>query len=343
MDKKTINIEELIFQFSIKTKKYGELFFQKFDESEKIDLLDHILNKNTNEDGIFEEIFENTYIEAERNTKDISEIKLSELTLKEKIDFLKGFFAIQFCDYKYNKELSIKDNITTAKEYEKKFLNEQRKKLSDTMNLNFSALSLIDIDKLTGIRQLNDAIDRFTKPTKILPDSPTELPIIQPPIDAKLEKLNQVENSINDLATTVLELNKITNTTNEIQKTHLETYINNVEQQTIENRKENRITRCISIIAICVPIIFQIFQTTYDIRKTSKTNTHDAILENQKIELLQDIVRNTDFKEDLDKLSKEINMLKKDKEELESEITSLKKQIEDSNKSQKENNGADGT
>ena len=36
-------------------------------------------------------------------------------------------------------------------------------------------------------------------------------------------------------------------------------------------------------------------------------------------------------------------MLKKDKEELESEITSLKKQIEDSNKSQKENNGADGT
>ena len=66
-------------------------------------------------------------------------------------------------------------------------------------------------------------------------------------------------------------------------------------------------------------------------------------LENQKIELLQDIVRNTDFKEDLDKLSKEINMLKKDKEELESEITSLKKQIEDSNKSQKENNGADGT
>lgn len=343
MDKKTINIEELIFQFSIKTKKYGELFFQKFDESEKIDLLDHILNKNTNEDGIFEEIFENTYIEAERNTKDISEIKLSELTLKEKIDFLKGFFAIQFCDYKYNKELSIKDNITTAKEYEKKFLNEQRKKLSDTMNLNFSALSLIDIDKLTGIRQLNDAIDRFTKPTKILPDSPTELPIIQPPIDAKLEKLNQVENSINDLATTVLELNKITNTTNEIQKTHLETYINNVEQQTIENRKENRITRCISIIAICVPIIFQIFQTTYDIRKTSKTNTHDAILENQKIEFLQDIVRNTDFKEDLDKLSKEINMLKKDKEELESEITSLKKQIEDSNKSQKENNGADGT
>ena len=74
MDKKTINIEELLFQFSIKTKKYGELFFQKFDESEKIDLLDHILNKNTNEEGIFLEIFENTYIDTERNIKDISEI-----------------------------------------------------------------------------------------------------------------------------------------------------------------------------------------------------------------------------------------------------------------------------
>lgn len=343
MDKKTINIEELLFQFSIKTKKYGELFFQKFDESEKIDLLDHILNKNTNEEGIFLEIFENTYIDTERNIKDISEIKLSEITLKEKINFLKGYFSIQFSDYKYNKELSIKDNITAAKEYEEKVFNEQRKKLSDTMNLNLSALSSLDIDKITGIKQLNDAIERITKPAKILPYSPTELPIIRPPIDTKLEKLNQVEDSINDLATTVLELNKITNTTNEIQKKHLETYINNVEQQTIENSKENRITRCISIIAICVPIIFQIFQTTYDIRKTSKTNSHDAILENQKIELLQDIVRNTDFKEDLDKLSKEINMLKKDKEELESEITSLKKQIEDSNKSQKENNGADGT
>lgn len=158
MDKKTINIEELIFQFSIKTKKYGELFFQKFDESEKIDLLDHILNKNTNEEGIFLEIFENTYIDTERNKKDISEIKLSEITLKEKINFLKGYFSIQFSDYKYNKELSIKDNITAAKEYEEKVFNEQRKKLSDTMNLNFSALSLIDIDKLTGIRQLNDAI-----------------------------------------------------------------------------------------------------------------------------------------------------------------------------------------
>lgn len=286
-----MDLKEL-FQFSIDTNAYGKLFFEKFDESNKKPILDEIIkNKNTDEE-IFESVFLKTFLNS-KNKYDCNNIDFAKISFSEKQKFAEIFFIYQFLEYKYDLNISWKENIFKAEEFEEQQIIEQAKLLSNSVGLNFSALKQLRSPYLSMMKEVNNSITKlYDKEISVSNYKESEF---QLPRNYILEEIYGIEDKIDSLSKNVLKLNTLTNATNEIQKKHLETYIKNIDEQTKQNTREGKITKSIAIIAIIIPLVFDIFINLYNFHSDSNSYKENILIEKQKIELLKEISNKTDY------------------------------------------------
>lgn len=113
-----MELSEMLSEFNIQTQKYGKLFFEVYPDNEKDDVLSELIDNVTDDNALYINLFKNTYLKSKNNKLPIDKIDLSFITKNERNNFLETFFFHQFCKYKYNNEVGIKDNIDSAEKFE---------------------------------------------------------------------------------------------------------------------------------------------------------------------------------------------------------------------------------
>lgn len=119
-----MELTEILFQYELKTNKYGKLFFRIYPDDEKEEHLLKFADKDKDEKTIFTELFFKLNNRASNNSVLPENIDTSLLTKKEYDEFLEEFFYRQFSKYPYNSKISLKENFNNAF----KFGNEEFKK-----------------------------------------------------------------------------------------------------------------------------------------------------------------------------------------------------------------------
>lgn len=113
-----LKLEEILFEFNIDSQKYGKLFFEVYPDDEKEEVLSDLIEEVTDDNLLYEKLFKNTFLKSKNNTIPINKIDFSLIHDTEKKEFLENFFFHQFCKYKYNNKIGIKDNIDMAEKFE---------------------------------------------------------------------------------------------------------------------------------------------------------------------------------------------------------------------------------
>ena len=119
-----MELTEILFQYELKTNKYGKLFFRIYPDDEKEEYLLEFADKDKDEKTLFNELFFKLYKRASNNNVLPENIDTSLLTKKEYDEFLEDFFYRQFSKYTYDSKISLKENFNNAF----KFDNEEFKK-----------------------------------------------------------------------------------------------------------------------------------------------------------------------------------------------------------------------
>ena len=102
-----MELTEILFQYELKTNKYGKLFFRIYTDDEKEEYLLEFADKD-NEKTLFNELFFKLYKRASNNNVLPENIDTSLLTKKEYDEFLEDFFYRQFSKYTYDSKISLR-------------------------------------------------------------------------------------------------------------------------------------------------------------------------------------------------------------------------------------------
>lgn len=290
-----MDLTETLFQYSVETKEYGTLYFMIFPDDEKDEAIQKIGEKSNGDDKQFSNLtFDELYLRGTKNTIELAEIDKSKLTDSELNEFAKHFFAKEFCDYKYQPELSWEENIQKANEFQDEKMREETKKLSDSLHMKYDALFALGNTALSSITSLNKNIEHiYEKPQKIVMP---ELPKIQIPNDYKYEHLLKIESNLHNFADLQVKLG---NQLNELVQNLSESVVNLIKinnslqeqqsesfkKQVEDSKKESKLSFSLSIFAILVSVITLIVS----ISSSKSTEKITKYYEEQKIELLRDI------------------------------------------------------
>ena len=87
-----MELTEILFQYELKTNKYGKLFFRIYPDDEKEEYLLEFADKDKDEKTLFNELFFKLYKRASNNNVLPENIDTSLLTKKEYDEFLEDFF-----------------------------------------------------------------------------------------------------------------------------------------------------------------------------------------------------------------------------------------------------------
>ncbi len=294
-----MDITESLFQYSIKTENYGTLNFMVFPDDEKDEEIKNIKERSSSDKDFLEKTFDTLFIRATKNKKKLEDIDKSKLSKQEIKEFANHFFAIQFCDYKYNPDLSWEDNIKEGNNFQEARMLEVRKTLSQRLSLSLDGIK--DFQTLKTMRGLSDSLKNFyDKPTYIpepLQLSPSVITTHERMETQKniLSQTQNIDKNLSQFSTQTLQYSK--NTIDEIHKlTDLVIKLTSATNQLIQNAKEQSLqaeqdSKKAAKFSICailisfVALIFNIVITFYDI----KSNKESEKIDNQKLELLESI------------------------------------------------------
>ena len=91
-----MDLTETLFQYELKTNKYGKLFFRIYPDDKKEEYLLEFTDKDKDEKTLFKELFFKLYERASNNNILPENIDTSLLTKNEYDIFLEEFFSRQF-------------------------------------------------------------------------------------------------------------------------------------------------------------------------------------------------------------------------------------------------------
>ncbi|SEQ77406.1 hypothetical protein SAMN04487977_11085 [Treponema bryantii] len=336
-DDNVIDITDMIFMFSIDTQKYGKLNFYIIDGTVKKDELSKIISKQETDIDIKKILFKKTFKENKNNIN-IKDIDLTEITDEEYNNFIKEYFEKQFYKYSYDNNLSIKENIEKAFNFEDEKIIEESHKLADTLSMKLDSLKTLGASSLSTMTNLNNSISRlFEKPK----------PINMPPInfepilheDPSLKYCREIENILRNYSNLQLQVN---NQLNEQVHTLSETLIdlikvnnslqeqeyNSVQQQADDSKKESKRANILSMVAITISILALLFDIIFNIYSSNQNDKFTKQIEDKKIELLQSLSEDTKqngnkFKEEFENLNSSLFNISENDITLNSSITEL--------------------
>lgn len=294
-----MDITESLFQYSIKTENYGTLNFMVFPDDEKEDEIKKIKERSSSDKKFFENTFDSLFLRATNNHKKLEDIDKSKLSKQEIREFATHFFTLQFCEYKYNPDLSWEDNIKEGYEFQEERMLEVRKTLSQRLNLSLDRIK--DSQTIKTMIGLSDSLKNFyDKPTYI--PEPLQL---SPTVVASHERAETQRNILLQTQNIDKNFSLFTTQTLQYSKTAIDEIhkltdlvikltsatnqlIQNAKEQSLQAEQDSKKTAKFSICAILisfVALIFNIVITFYDI----KSNKESEKIDNQKLELLESI------------------------------------------------------
>lgn len=321
MSEKTVNdITDLIFLFSIETQKYGILNFYIIDETIKQEELTKIIFNNETDIDIIKSLFKKTFKE-DKNTIKLKDIDLTEITDTEYNTFIKEYCEKQFYEYSFDNNLSIKENIEKAFDFEAEKIKQESRKLAETLNMKLDSLKSLGSSSLSTMTNLNNSISRlFEKPKPInmppidfepiLHENPTlnycrEIEnILRNYSNLQLQVNNQLNEQVHTLSETLIDLIKVNNSLQEQE-------YKSVQQQAEDSKLESNRANILSKVAISISILALLFDIGFNIYSSKQNDKTTKQYEDKKIELLQTLSDNTKqneikLKEDFDNLNSSI-------------------------------------
>ena len=188
-----MDLTETLFQYELKTNKYGKLFFRIYPDDKKEEYLLEFTDKDKDEKTLFKELFFKLYERASNNNILPENIDTSLLTKNEYDIFLEEFFSRQFAKYTYDSNLSLKENFNNAFKFDNEEFKKSLKKLTEANPITRVEKELTRMNKNLGFALAgNNYLENINIQNKIF-GSPLYLDTV-----TKLINPSQLESRIPD-------------------------------------------------------------------------------------------------------------------------------------------------
>lgn len=319
-----MDLSEALFQYSIDTKEYGKLYFMVYPDPDKNSEIQKIKQNSPDDNSFIENTFNALYLRGTKNEKKLKEIDFSKITEEEFLDFKNQFFFRQFCEYKYNPELSWEDNIKEGNKFQDERMLEVGRNLSSKLSIDLKGIT--DSPTLKAMRELSDSLDKIYRP-KLEPIKPffdTSSVSFQQPRNYVLEteykildESQNINTNIQNLSELITNLINVTNCLKTTQENQLKTSIEavnvqseNAKKQSEKSEQESKKSTFLSYIAIGISVIALLFDigiNLYSCSSSKNTDFKNQEFEEKKIELLQSLNDNHFINEEIENLKSKIS------------------------------------